>query len=593
MFMLSALCFAQDDYELKKISFEGNKTISSGNLKRHLSLKAKNFGHVLLFWKDAPTFNEYYLEEDIKQITLDYQKEGFLHVQVTSEKEINKKKKQVKLTFQITENQPVLVQAIDYDMATETENDKERIERLLAEKQEELALSKAQRFRDADVQKTKKQIYRFLQEFGYPFPEVDFAIHLQEDKTSAAVVYQITPGTYCDFGKVSVIGNEKTPTKVILKQATILENEMFTQKEIEKTQRNVQQLGMFQIVTMRNRLAEIEDNKIPIDIVVHELPYWSLKTGIGYGLEDRFRVSLTIKKLGFLGGARRANIFLKHSYLEPYHFSLKVTQPSFLNLKSSLSVNPFLRKEHEKAYDLQRFGIVTTLQYNLSAFSNTFINYKFERNNLEARQEDSELNSEFYNKSSVSWGISFDNSAPPFFPENGFNVSTVTTLSGLKLGSRYHYLQGLLDVRKYQSIVRGTVLAGRVKIGAMKPIWGDDVTPIEERFYAGGSNSVRGWARGEIGPQDEEDRPIGGNSYLEFSLELRQKIYKIFYLVAFADAGNIWQEYSGHDFGDLVYSGGLGIRIHTPIGPIRFDAAQPIMHSKKRIQLHISIGQAF
>ncbi len=150
-----------------------------------------------------------------------------------------------------------------------------------------------------------------------------------------------------------------------------------------------------------------------------------------------------------------------------------------------------------------------------------------------------------------------------------------------------------MDIRKYKSIVSGTVLAGRAKVGAMKPIWGDDVTPIEERFYAGGSSSVRGWARGEIGPQDEENRPIGGNSYLEFSLELRQKIYKIFYLVAFTDAGNIWQNDKGHDFADLVYSGGLGFRIHTPIGPIRFDAAQPIKNSKKRIQLHVSIGQAF
>ncbi len=70
-------CFAQDDYVLKKISFEGNKTISSGNLKRNLSLKAKNIGHVLLFWKDAPTFNEFYLEEDIKTNYAGLSERGF------------------------------------------------------------------------------------------------------------------------------------------------------------------------------------------------------------------------------------------------------------------------------------------------------------------------------------------------------------------------------------------------------------------------------------------------------------------------------------------------------------------------------------
>jgi outer membrane translocation and assembly module TamA len=80
---------------------------------------------------------------------------------------------------------------------------------------------------------------------------------------------------------------------------------------------------------------------------------------------------------------------------------------------------------------------------------------------------------------------------------------------------------------------------------------------------------------------------------LEGSLELRQRIYKIFYLVIFGDAGNVWQLHNQYDFNDLLYAGGLGIRIKTPLGPIRFDAAQPVWNNRKRIQLHISIGQAF
>jgi outer membrane protein insertion porin family len=588
------LLTAQDDFVLKKIQIKGNHTISNSKLKRNLTLKAKNISHIILFWKTKPKFNEFYLEEDIKQIIVNYQKEGFLHVLVSAEKKILSKNKELILIFTIEENEPVITQSLNYLLNVETGEDETRFQKILHEHKTKWELKSGYKFRDDNVQSTRKQIYRLLHENGYPFPEVDFFLDLKNKNLNVDVTYQIDTGHYCDFGKISVAGNDKTPSNVILKQVSIQENEMFSQNEIEKTQRFVQQLGMFQVVTIRNRLTDIVDNKIPIEIFVQELPYWTIKTGIGYGLEERFRVTLNVKKLGFLGGARRADFYAKHSFLEPYHFSLKLIQPSFLNRQNTLSMNPFLRKEHETGYDLDRLGIILMLQQNVSASTHIFSNYKFERNFLEEKQTiRSELSNHYYNKSSISWGISSNNSEPPFYPDKGFYFSAVTTLSGLKFGSKFHYIQGLFDVRKYLQITDKSVLAMKGKLGMMKPVWGDEITPIEERFYAGGSSSIRGWGRGEIGPHNEDGVSVGGNSYLEGSLELRQRIYKIFYLVIFGDAGNVWQLHNQYDFNDLLYAGGLGIRIKTPLGPIRFDAAQPVWNNRKRIQLHISIGQAF
>ena len=229
--------------------------------------------------------------------------------------------------------------------------------------------------------------------------------------------------------------------------------------------------------------------------------------------------------------------------------------------------------------------------------ANTFIKYKFERDNLQINSDltDELLNvtQENYNKSSISAGISIDDSSPAFSPLQGYSASFVTTLSGLKLGSEYHYLQGLIDLRKYNEISEGAVLAAKVKAGIMKPIWGDATTPIDERFFAGGSNSIRGWARGEIGPQSIEGIALGGESYLEFSAEWRQHLWRMLSGVMFCDAGNVWAGYDEYDLNDIKYSAGLGIRIDTPIGPIRFDAAQPLGSADKQIQLHLNIGQAF
>ena len=127
----------------------------------------------------------------------------------------------------------------------------------------------------------------------------------------------------------------------------------------------------------------------------------------------------------------------------------------------------------------------------------------------------------------------------------------------------------------------------------MKPIMGDDVTPIEERFFSGGSMSVRGWQRSQLGPKNAKNDPIGGNSLLECSAEMRYPIWKIFSGAAFLDFGNVWNKAFEHNLSELRYAPGLGLRIDTPIGPIRFDVARPIWDDEKQLQFHLSVGQAF
>ena len=588
---------ADDGYILRSIKFEGNTTLSSGVLKKNLNLTTQSLGDRVFFWRAQPYFNEIYLEEDIKQIIVQYQQAGFLKVEVNAEQKINEKANKIELIFTIKENQPVVIGQISYNIKGIGSESKKTVKSLLDGLSAELIAQKGDRFQDTNIVGSVKQINRVLRNQGFPEPETDFTIELSEDRRVADVIYRVNAGELCNFGEIRVLGNEKLAESVILKQITFSENESYDLRKTQKTQQRIQNLGMFQFVTIKSMLNEIENNKVPIEILVKELPYWSVKTGVGYGLEDRFRLSLKVEKLGFLGGARRASFFAKYSYLEPYHFSLDVTQPSFINPQGSISINPFLIKEHEESYDLQKYGFSTTLRQNLTNITNTFLKYKFERDNLQINSditdELEDVTQENYNKSSISAGISIDDSNPAFSPLQGYSASFVTTLSGLKLGSEYHYLQGLIDLRKYNEISEGAVLAAKVKAGIMKPIWGDDTTPIDERFFAGGSNSIRGWARGEVGPQSTEGIALGGESYLEFSVEWRHHLWRILSGVIFCDAGNVWAGYDEYDLENLDYSTGLGIRIDTPIGPIRFDAAQPLWSADKQIQLHLNIGQAF
>ncbi len=146
--------------------------------------------------------------------------------------------------------------------------------------------------------------------------------------------------------------------------------------------------------------------------------------------------------------------------------------------------------------------------------------------------------------------------------------------------------------RTYRQIGDFT-LAFKLMAGGIKSSDSSKFIPVEDRFYSGGSNSVRGWNRAELGPKRESGTPLGGSSILESSFEVRFPLFWRLSAVAFVDAGNTWREEYTYRLNELAYAVGPGLRIETPIGPIRFDVGFPVRNDKKTPQFFISVGQAF
>jgi outer membrane translocation and assembly module TamA len=119
--------------------------------------------------------------------------------------------------------------------------------------------------------------------------------------------------------------------------------------------------------------------------------------------------------------------------------------------------------------------------------------------------------------------------------------------------------------------------------------------PSNVRFFAGGPGSIRGYAPNRVGPLDSQGRPIGGDSLLVGSVELRFPISGDLGGVVFVDAGNVYSGSPAYDLGDLRVGVGPGIRYNTPIGPFRLDfgvAVNP-RSGDSFGRLDFSIGQAF
>jgi hemolysin activation/secretion protein len=161
------------------------------------------------------------------------------------------------------------------------------------------------------------------------------------------------------------------------------------------------------------------------------------------------------------------------------------------------------------------------------------------------------------------------------------------------LGSAAPFVKMTAGARTYIKIADDTTLALRGKWGSILGASSTDV-PATERFYAGGSTSIRGFGYQEVGPQRGGD-PIGGRSVVEASAEVRHKFTDKIGGVAFIDAGKVEDDIINTSLSDTAIGAGVGMRYYTDIGPLRFDVGVPVTdrRSSSAFQIYISIGQAF
>ncbi len=592
-----AIVIAQENYEVSRIEFYGNKSFASSELVEQIVMYGTSGFNKSILKKMPFLYSEEIAESDRERLVDFYQREGFLDISVEGiDLEPNKEKKTVKIGIIITEGMPILVDDIRFNFNPEHSIDnQEDFERIISQVISSLLLEKGKRFRDQDIQLDWELLAEQFRNSGYPYVELKPKLAVDSDNHKVDISWQIGSGPKSIFGEVVVNGNEKMATSLILKQLAFKKGQLFQQELIDKSQRQIYALGMFHIATVTANLNEERSNTIPIQIQIREAPRMIAKFGVGYGREDKVRLFSDLQRLGFLGGSRRFNLFAKHSALEPYRIDAKLNQP--ITPRTTFLLNPYLIKQSEPGFKANRYGSGLTVLHKIAQHTNGSIGYTFERvdldkNSVQVTGNNNNLVS-LYNKSSVSFGLTRDTSIPLFIPASGMFGGLTATVSGLGLNSEYHFSKIILDIRRYIQINERLIFATRMKFGTIQSYDDSKFVPVEERFFSGGTSSVRGWGRSELGPRTENGRPIGGKRLVEGSVEFRYPIWELLSGVVFSDFGNVWVDSFEYKFDDLRYAIGFGLRVATPIGPIRLDIARPVHDEAKKLQFYISVGHAF
>lgn len=589
---------AQSGARITKIDFTGNETFSDSELRTVLTSGGSSGVSGILGDQDAYLYDPDLFTEGLARVRRFYQQEGFIRCQ-TGEPDVisfDPRKDEVKLRVSIDEGRPIVIDRVEYEIPDIDESERTMLLWRLRQARDEFLLQPGARFRDSSLLIDRDSLVLLMSSRGYPYATIGHELHVDTGASLVVVLWKITTGAIATFGETGIAGNERFDDRSISRMLAYRQGQRYDRTLVLRSQKQVYGLGVFQVATVHPQLGDSLSTQIPVNVAVREGARYKVKVGFGYGREEQFRAYGDVRKYGLFGGPRTLRVYVKHSTIEPYLVRLSMIQPAFFHPRTTLTVGPYLWRQDEEAFDVRRIGGDVQVSHTFSEKLSGAVVYTYEDvKNLELspaqRAIAGDVNAEEYTKSTLAFGGQFDNSWPKLSPSRGFFLATNLTLSGLGFGSDFHFWKVVSEGRHYQSL-RPFTLALRAKIGGAREFADKDIIPFEERLFSGGSNSVRGWGRQELGPRIADD-PVGGRSLFEGNAELRFPIYGLLTGAAFCDFGNVWLEAFDYPIDDLRYSAGLGIRLTTPIGPIRLDVAAPVADVDKTTQIHISVGQAF
>ncbi len=433
---------------------------------------------------------------------------------------------------------------------------------------------------------------------GFPFAVVgDPEIVVDRAAKSATLDLAIVPGAERRFGQVVMTSGERIfDARHVQDIARFTPGQPYTAAALVDLRRALIQTGL--VSTVR---VEPVDGKAPgtVDIAVgiDRAPPRTIAGEIGYGTGEgaRSEVSWTHRNLfPPEGGLTVRGVLGTQEQLASVIFRRNNFHGRDRILTASITASNLTRN----AYQARTFGLAASLERQTNIFFQKKWTWSLGGELLASDERDVIVSTgaprrRTYFIGALPTTLSYDGSDDLLNPSRGFRLSGRFSPELSLEGTVFGYSRVQLDASTYRSVAKGTVLAGRVRLGTIFGAPRDAVAP-SRRFYAGGGASVRGYGYQDIGPRDPNNDPIGGRSLAEFSLEARVKTFGNFGIVPFFDGGNI---YTGvlPDFTGMRYGAGIGVRYYTNFGPIRIDVGTPVNPVKgdPRVAVYVSLGQAF
>ena len=437
-----------------------------------------------------------------------------------------------------------------------------------------------------------------LHNAGYAFAEVSQPWAVARPAARRLdVTYTITPGPRVRIGPVSFEGLTRTNADFLRRHIALKPGQPYSDTSLALARDSLLGLGVFASVTPVPAGRAAADGEVPVVFRVvpqkrHAVTLSALyatDTGLTLGTswEDRDvfthaeRLKFTAAGNGLVATGTRA---------PGYDLKAVFAKPDFIARGQMLSVSLEALNESLTAYS--RKALLGGVALSRALGAHLSVTYGPQFISEVVRQQG--VNRD-YALAQAPVTFTYSTADNLLEPTSGVNASITVTPTLPTAGAGKPFVIGQASVAVYLPVEpagRG-VLALRGQAGSIQGASVFQVPP-DQRFYAGGSGTVRGYTYQTIGPLFPDDAPEGGLAMDAVSVEFRQRVGKSFGVVPFIDAGQV-------NAGSRPFAGtprvgaGLGLRYYTSIGPIRLDLAFPFTRvaGSGAFALYVGLGEAF
>lgn len=629
---------------VRGLSFVGNRAVDDYTLSTVIATSKSSF-FATAWWirwiglGEKREFDELEFRRDVVRLILYYRQSGFMSVVVDTS--VRRTPRDAFVTFRIYEGEPVRVKHFTIEGIAGIV-DEVRVRRAMP-------LKVGDPFNRFLYQASADTLAAWLRNRAHPFVLVLRNFDSDASALAADVRFEAVPGPRVRVGEIDVQGVDRVDTTTVVRTMSIHPGEPYREDLLYQSQRDLYGTGIFRsaTVTLADTVLKAGDSTARILVRVSEGPRHRIRFGGGYGTQDCFRAQTGWSEFGFLGDSRVLDVSARLSKLgvgwpvnggldqnlcrtlleDPqsdtvnYNVGLTLFQQAFFSPRHTASLGVFAERRSEfKTYTRTQIGSNFGIIFNARRRVPVGVAYGIAVGRTDAdpavfcsvfsvcdlrTQSDLRTRRRF---ASVTLTAGERTEDFALDPTSGGHIGVTLLHSSRWLGSDtlYEFNRGEIEVARYIPFGRRGVFAWRIHAGALLPprisAVGQSVrfAPPEQRFYAGGPNSVRGYGANELGPRvyvitDSSSRnydtlangdkvytairtvATGGNSILLANAELRVPA-PIFpdrlRLGLFVDVGQVYERQTEvYSFHNVRVTPGVGLRVTTPLGPVRVDVA--------------------
>jgi len=570
---------------VRQITFVGNESVLARDLLKAMKTKKWN---LLSFLNKSGRLIPAQIEEDRTALRNLYQNRGFADVNIADIQTQPIGDNGVEIIVTIEEGQMYRVGTVNFDGVNIVPPD---------ELKARFKMVDGSLFTPQGMGDDLKAIRDFYGSRGYvemmALPEI-----VPAGPGVVDINYRVDEGVQSYVNLINIQGNTRTKDRVIRRELAVRPGDIFDTTLIDVSRKRLENLNYFSRVET-SPMDTIVPGRKDLNVIVEEKRTGAFNFGVGFSTIDSLVgfAELTQSNFDlfnwpqFTGAGQRFRIRGQYG-LSRKDFVISLTEPWFLGYKLSVGVEGYYREANflSSVYDQSNVGFAVQARKQLWRALSAKAEYRLEQVKIFNVDEDDvgieiEEAEGTYNKSMVMGSLTWDTRDSLFLTRRGELIEVTGFLAGGGLGGDVQDYGVSIEASKYFSLPFDTIFLIKGQLAVVDG-WGGsqnsdeygEGVPIFDRLYLGGANNLRGFNFREVGPVDDDNNPIGGNSLAYVTFEFTFPIMSRVRGAVFSDMGYVNR--SAYDFSTSNVNAdiGIGLRLDLPIGPIRVDYGYPVIY---------------